>query len=409
MQSFDVLVAGAGATGLTTAIALAREGRSVGIVGKLDTANTGRTVALMDGSLRLIQALGLGPRLEPHCCPLNVMRLVDDTGSLLRTPPVDFVATEVGLPAFGKNIENAVLIAELAAAARDMPNISLIEDLISDFKYSEESVEITTKSGEVLQGLLLVAADGRMSPARAAAGISVKTTPYAQTALTLLTTHTRAHENVSTEFHTRAGPCTLVPLPSQPGKPHRASLVWMMSPREARRRHALSDAALALEIERQLHSLVGTMTVDSDRGLYPMSSMRVAALTATRLALVGDAAHGFPPIGAQGLNLGLRDVAHLVDCLERASDPGAPQGLATYAARRRADIDTRTVGVDTLNRALLDHSPMMDALRGMGLMALASIGPLRRLAMRQGIMPDGKLQGPIPRLMRGASDSVAAA
>jgi 2-octaprenyl-6-methoxyphenol hydroxylase len=399
MAEYDCLIAGAGASGLTMALALAQQGRRVAVIGKQDLRSAGRTVALFDGSLKLLQALGLGPRLAALSCPLETMRIVDDTGSLFRVPPVDFTASEIGLPAFGINIENAKLVAALAEACAAEAEITLVDELIQSFSFASDRVVVTLQSGARESGLLLIAADGRSSPARNAAGIKARVWSYPQTALTLFLSHTRPHHNVSTEFHTRAGPFTLVPLPGTPQAANRSSLVWMMKPRDAERRLALDDAALAREIETQAHSILGAFTIEGGRGRYPMSSMQVADIAGARLALVGDAAHGFPPIGAQGLNLGLRDVAHLAECIEEAGDPGSEDVLGAYRARRTADIAWRTAGVDGLNRALLDSFLPIDFLRGAGLVALSRIGPLRRAVMRQGVAPQGRP----PRLMAGTA------
>ena len=393
MRDHDVIIAGAGASGLTCALALAQQGRRVALVGRLDGSGPGRTVALFDGSLRFMRSLGVGDWLDAVGAPLEIMRIVDDTDSLFRQPPVDFKASEIGLPAFGLNVENAALVAELARLARAQPNIALHEDLIEHVTSEPDRVCVILGSGMELDAPLLVAADGRASPTRAAAGIRTRVRAWPQTALTLFLTHSRPHENVSTEFHTRAGPCTLVPLPARPEAPNRSSLVWMMSPRDAERRKALPDAALVREIERQVHHCLGSMRIEGARGAYPMSTMRVASIKAPRLALVGDAAHGFPPIGAQGLNLGLRDIADLASCLANADDPGATNVLADYAARRQGDITWRTLGVDQLNGALLESLLPADFLRGAGLLALSRVGPLRRFVMRLGIEPRRRTSG----------------
>ena len=387
MRDQDVIIAGAGASGLTSALALAEGGRRVAVVGHIERSAPGRTVALFDGSLRFMRALGLGGWLDASGAPLEVMRIIDDTDSLFRQPQVDFRAAEIGLPAFGLNVENTALVAELADRVRAHPAITLHEDLIESFTTEPESVRVRLASGGELEAPLLVAADGRASPTRTRAGIRTRVHPWPQTALTLVLAHTRPHRNVSTEFHTRAGPCTLVPLPGRAGSPHRSSLVWMMKPRDAERRRALPDEALAREIERQTHHILGSLRIEGPRGAYPMSTMRVGSVTAPRLALVGDAAHGFPPIGAQGLNLGLRDIADLTAALEGAADPGAASVLADYAAQRRGDIAWRTLGVDQLNGVLLESLPMADMARGAGLLALSTIGPLRRFVMRLGIEP----------------------
>jgi 2-octaprenyl-6-methoxyphenol hydroxylase len=178
--------------------------------------------------------------------------------------------------------------------------------------------------------------------------------------------------------------------------PNRSSLVWMMDPQEARRRERLDDAQLAREMERQSHHLLGHLQLERPRSFFPMSGLAATQLAARRTILVGDAGHGFPPIGAQGLNLGLRDVAHLIDCLVQGDDPGADDVLARYTAARQTDIRTRTFGVDLLNRTLLNGILPVDAARGLGLMALANIRPLRRFVMREGVMP----RGSVPRLMQ---------
>ena len=158
-----------------------------------------------------------------------------------------------------------------------------------------------------------------------------------------------------------------------------------MSHAQAARRGALDDGALANEIERQARSLCGAMRIEGARGLFPMSRQSVARLTATRLALIGDAAHALPPIGAQGLNLGLRDVEDLIAAVSRVEDIGGAATLKRYAEARRADVALRMIAVDGLNRALLAHFAPIDLARGLGLAALAAIGPLRRLAMREGL------------------------
>ena len=395
-ETSDIIVVGTGAAGLASALGLAQAGWRVTLVGRPNLRPTARTVALFDRSLRLFENLGVINRLRPDFAALETMRIVDDTGSLFRTPPVEFRAGEIGLDVFGENIENHLLIGHLLAAARATPGLTMIEGEAVHAISDETGADILLDDGGRLRARLLVAADGRKSVLRKAAGITTRDWAYPQTALTALLTHDRPHREVSTEFHTRQGPFTLVPLPGKEGAPNRSSLVWMMDPQEARRRQAMDDAQLAREMNEQSHFLLGRLKLEGPRGAFPMSGLVAESFAARRTALVGDAAHGFPPIGAQGLNLGLRDVAHLVDSLNPGEDPGGEEALARYQSSRVSDVRTRVAGVDMLNRSLLSGFLPVDALRGVGLLALANIRPLRKMIMREGVAP----RGTPPRLMR---------
>jgi 2-octaprenyl-6-methoxyphenol hydroxylase len=391
-KNTDIIVCGAGATGLIATLALRSLGLQVTLVGKLDTRRTARTVALLDGSVRLLKNLNVFPLLLPYAAALRTMRIVDATGALFRAPTVEFQASEIGLQAFGWNIENA----DLADRLRPLVDDHLIDDQLVGFRLDGARIAAVCATGATLSARLLIAADGRHSPTRAAAQIGTREWTYPQVALTAILKHRVPHAEASTEFHTRQGPFTLVPLPDRAGP--RSSLVWMLSPPSARRLRRLDAAALAAAIERQSQSILGEMALEGPTSVFPMAGLQVERLTAPRLALVGEAAHVFPPIGAQGLNLGLRDVAHLVDCIEAAAgDPGSAAVLSAYTARRRADITLRTGAVDLLNRSLLSGFAPVDALRSSGLIALAAIAPLRRSLMRAGVMPSR----PLPRLMRG--------
>ena len=211
---------------------------------------------------------------------------------------------------------------------------------VATYDFSGERAIVQLDDGRAVAARLVIGADGRASPARRAAGLAVHAHRYPQSALTVFLSHRLPHCDVSTEFHTREGPFTLVPLPPRPSAPNRSSLVWVMSDAEAARREALDDRALAREIERQARSMLGAMRIEGQRGLFPMIRQIVPKLTAPRLALVGDAAHAFPPIGAQGLNLGLRDVEAIVEAAVAAradgGDIGGDAALKSYRARAPA-------------------------------------------------------------------------
>lgn len=391
----DILVIGTGAAGLSAAIALAEAGFSVVAVGALEQHGVGRTVALFEASLRFYDALGLWPRLARSAAKIEAIRMVDATGSLVPIPSIEFSASEIGLPAFGENIENDKLVERLAAIAREQSSLALKDERLADIGDGGDHLCAIFESGRSIRAKLIVAADGQRSTARAKARIGARRWTYPQVALTVLLAHEKPHGNLSVEFHTRNGPCTLVPLPPAETAPHRSSLVWLMSEAEALRRRCLADDLLAAEVERQVEAIFGRMRLDGPCGTFPMMGLRVARLTGRRIALLGEAAHVFPPLAAQGLNLSLRDTAVLVACVEaarrRGEDIGGPATLAAYAEARRPDISLRTHGIDILNRSLLADLLPVDLLRGMGFLAFTMIGPLRRAIMREGILPDGHL------------------
>jgi 2-octaprenyl-6-methoxyphenol hydroxylase len=395
----DVLVAGAGAAGLSAAHAFAAQGRKVVVVGKVETHLAGRTVALFEGSLRFFRALGLWSGLADHANPMEGIRLIDDTGSIFPTTPKEFRSREIDLDAFGENIDNNALVAELAEAARKNPDITLIEDLIDYFELNFSSAKARLASGDWIEAKFVVAGEGRNSQARQVAGITVNTWTYPQTALTVLLAHEKPHHNISTEFHKRSGPFTFVPLRGREGAPYRSSLVWLVSPREALRLQALPPEMLAVEIEDEAHGLLGAVTLDGPLGAWPMGAMKTSRVTGLRMALIGESAHLFPPIGAQGLNLTLRDIANLVDCLEGV-DLDEPdkitRALEGYESTRARDIGVRVNGIDILNRSLLVHALPVDFARAFALTFFSAFGPLRRALMREGVTPHGAT----PKLMR---------
>jgi 2-octaprenyl-6-methoxyphenol hydroxylase len=386
-EACDVFVVGAGLAGLAAAVGFSRAGRRVVSAGATERLGQGRTVALLGASSDFLDQLGVWPAVAARAAPMRGLRIVDDTGSLFAPPAIDFRAAEIGRDVFGWNVENVALADALEATAAAQPGLVRVKANVAAFDFALERATATLADGRVFAAALVVGADGRASPSRRAAGISVRARRYPQSVLTVVLAHARPHNDISTEFHTRQGPFTLVPLPAAPAAPHRSSLVWAMSEPEAKRRAALDDAALAAEIERQARSLLGAMRIEGERGVFPLARQSVSRFVATRLALVGDAAHAFPPIGAQGLNLGLRDVKALIAAATASDDLGADAALEAYARSRAADVLFRTTAVAGLNRSLLAACAPVDLARGLGLAALGAIGPLRRLTMREGVAP----------------------
>jgi 2-octaprenyl-6-methoxyphenol hydroxylase len=392
----SAIVVGGGPAGLTAAITLAGAGLATVLVGMRPKRRDNRTTALFAGSVTALETLGVWPLCAAQAAPLKIMRIVDDTGRLWRAPEVKFSADEIDLDAFGYNIENFHLVAALEQRAGALANLRIVEDEVRSVAPHGDAVTVTLKSGAKLSAPLLIAADGRRSLCRAAAGIAVDERDYSQVALTVCLRHTRSHHDTSTEFHTPSGPFTLVPLPGL-----RSSLVWVLDPAQAEVIAAFNDAELAAEIERASHSIVGKITVEPGRGVFPLSVATARSFGAKRIALVGEAAHVIPPIGAQGLNLGLRDAASIGELAIAAhrdgSDIGADDVLSAYEKMRRPDVGTRTLAIDLLNRTLLTDFLPVQGMRGLGLYMIDRIGPLRRAVMREGVQPAAAQ----PRLMRG--------
>jgi 2-octaprenyl-6-methoxyphenol hydroxylase len=395
MHGAEIAVVGGGPSGLVAALALAGSGAETVLFAPPPPQDR-RTTALLDGSVRVLAALGIWPALLPQSAPLMRLRLVDATRRLIRAPEILFEADELGLEAFGYNIENETLRRELRAAAERQPNLRIVEAAVTAVELGAAAV--TLRAGETtLSVKLVVAADGRNSPCRKAAGIATDRREFPQSALAVNLRHSRPHGNISTEFHTESGPFTLVPLPGE-----RSSLVWVQDPENARAMLALDDTALGREIEKRAHSMLGRMEPEPGRGSFPLAIEIARTLARDRIALVGEAGHVLPPIGAQGLNLGIRDAATIAELAADASrageDPGGDAVMDAYEARRRPDLRKRALAVELMNRSLLSDFLPVHALRGFGLDLAARFGFFRRTLMREGLGPD---DADAPRLARG--------
>jgi 2-octaprenyl-6-methoxyphenol hydroxylase len=395
-KSVEVVIVGGGPVGLTAAIALAGAGVETALVARSSGAPDNRTTALLASSVTALDTLGVWQRCRDDAAPLRVMRIIDDTGRLLRAPEVHFAASEIGLDAFGYNIENRFLLAALDARARALSSLTFIEDDAQAVAIEDSRVTVELGHGGRIAAALAIGADGRRSLCRQAAGLATDGERYRQTALTFNLRHQRPHRDSSTEFHTQTGPFTLVPLPGS-----RSSLVLVVDPHEAARIAALAESDLASEIERRSHSILGRIEPEPGRGRFPLAIETARRFAVARVALVGEAAHLLPPIGAQGLNLGLRDAATISELVVAERRNGGDVGAADLAARydraRRADVASRTLAVDLLNRSLLSDFLPMQGARGLSLFLMERIGPLRRAVMRECVAP---ASAP-PRLMRG--------
>lgn len=391
----DICVVGGGPAGLAAAILLARGRHATRLFAPAPDAADTRTSALMRGSIALLAALGAWAELEPKSAPLRTMRLVDATGRLLRAPETEFSAAEIGEAAFGYNIRNRDLVAALTRIAEGTRGLVLDRRAVTAVASETGAVKLTIEGGATWTARLVAAADGRNSMCRAAAEISTRETRYPQTALAFDVAHERPHHNVSTEFHTKTGPLTFVPLPARA-----SSVVWVVRPEQARTLTILSERDFLARLSQHSYDFLGALGPRGALGTFPLCGMVASRMAARRVALVGEAGHVVPPIGAQGLNLGLRDAAALAETVAEAGaageDIGADAVLGRYAAWRRADIESRAAGIAMLNRSVLSDFLPVQLARGAGLYLLGTVAPLRRLAMAVGMEPPGRQ----PRLMR---------
>jgi 2-octaprenyl-6-methoxyphenol hydroxylase len=391
-ETVDVLVSGGGVAGLAAAAAFGSAGYSVLCVdpnapiteGEADGADL-RTTAFLQPSVPVLEAAGLWQRLQPHATPLQVMRIVDAGG----VEPVarirhDFNAADVSEQPFGWNLPNWLLRREFAARLAELPNVRFEPGIGTAALLARESAALVTLSdGRKVAARLLIAADGRNSPMRQALGIGVRTFRYGQKALAFAVTHPEPHDNISTEVHRTGGPFTLVPLPDRAGKPCSA-VVWMDRGPEIERLRALPRAAFEEAMNLRACGLFGRLELASALTVWPIIAQIADRFDGPRTALMAEAAHVVPPIGAQGLNMSLADLKVLLD-LAQPETLGEAPALASYHRRRWPEVRLRVAGVDMLNRAsMLEARPLRDA-RAAALNALYSLAPVRRGLMQLGI------------------------
>lgn len=393
-ERVDILVAGGGVAGMMAAAAFGADGWSVLCVDPTPPVTEPeaegadlRTTAFLQASVAMLEDVGLWARLAPHATPLQVMRIVD-AGGPAPEPRIShaFDAADISDQPFGWNLPNWLLRRELSAQLAALPGVRFQPGVgFARLVTREGAALVTLSDGRQIEARLLVAADGRDSPVRAALGIGARTLRYGQKALAFAVTHPLPHENVSTEIHRSGGPFTLVPLPDHDGLPCSA-IVWMERGAEIARLRALPRPAFERAMSDRSAWLFGPLALASKLTVWPIISRIADTFHGQRTALMAEAAHVVPPIGAQGLNMSLADLRSLRD-LARA-DPaglGGPAMLAAYERSRRMDVEMRVRGIDVLNRASMAGAQPLRDLRALGLNALYSVAPVRRGLMRLGL------------------------
>ncbi|TRD21742.1 FAD-dependent monooxygenase [Palleronia caenipelagi] len=392
MADTDIFISGAGIAGMVLAAVMASRGRSVVICDPSPPPKTMdadgsdlRCTAYLAPSVELMDGAGLWAPLEPHATPLEALRVRDSEG----WPPVEtaqrtFLPGDLGLSAFGQNVVNWEARLHICEALAGMPNMDLrLGTGFRNMVARDTDVTVTLSDGSRFTAGLVVGADGRDSAVREALGIGVKRLTYRQRALAFACTHELPHDRISTETYNSGGAFVTVPLPDQDGQPA-SSIVWMDRGSRIRELVAMEeDAFNAALTNRALHGL-GQMRRITPLAPWPIVTQTADRLIDRRVALVAEAAHVMPPIGAQGLNTSLADIRALADAIGDG-DPGDPASLERYATSRARDIHLRSRTIDLYNRLCRSDAAPLRKARQVGLKAMHDLAPLRRKIMQAGM------------------------
>lgn len=401
MERSDVIILGGGLVGLTLAIALDAHGLTSIVIDPADPESQlaagfdGRASAIASASWRMLETIGVGTLLEGQGCAIRRIEVRDG----LSPESLGFNADEdddpLGIMFENRAVRSALRNRALAAKHMTLLAPSKPRDVVRD----ESGVRVTLDDGRMVKGSLLIGAEGRRSPTREAAGIRIAHWNYDHVAMIASITHEKPHENIAHEIFYSAGPFALLPM--LPG--NRCCMVWSVRAEDAPAYLDLPDRAYLAEISKRMGGMLGEIALASPRASYPLGFHHTATITAERLALIGDAAHGIHPIAGQGLNLGLRDVAALTEVLVEGArlglEPGDAQLLARYERWRSLDSLMVAASTDGLTRLFGLPGRPARAMRRFGLAAVERITPLKRLFMSEARGESGQL----PRLLRGVT------
>ncbi|KQM74271.1 UbiH/UbiF/VisC/COQ6 family ubiquinone biosynthesis hydroxylase [Sphingomonas sp. Leaf20] len=398
----DVLILGGGLVGAALAVALDVHGVSSIVIDPADPAVTlapgfdGRASAVASASHRMLDAIGVGATLAGRGCAIRQIRVSDG----LEPGKLDFIP-DASDGALGTMYENKLIRRTLFDAATAAEHVDLrMQTRAVSVDRGAAGVTMTLDSGDVIRAPLLVAAEGRKSPTREAAGITMAHWSYDHTAIIAAFHHERSHENIAYEIFYASGPFALLPLPDDDAG-HRSAIVWTVESKNAAGMLKLGERAFLAEATKRMGGFLGELSNLTPRSSYPLGFQHAARITDTRLALVGDAAHGIHPIAGQGLNLGFRDVATLAEVLVEGKRLGLDLGdaalLARYQRWRGLDTFMTAAATDTLTRLFGIPGKTASAVRRFGISAVDAIAPLKDRFMAEARGESGDL----PKLLQG--------
>lgn len=394
----DIIIAGGGLVGNALALGCAQAGFQVTVVDPIAKAAQispqfdGRVSAIAIASVRILRALGVWQRVIEYAEPITDIRVVDGSAPVF----LHFDADEIGNEPFGYMVENRQLRKALFDAIQDTPQITAITgESITDYTSDAHSVTASLSNHTALEASVLVAADGRFSTLRDKAQLPYRMLEYGQTAMVCTVSHSNPHHGLALERFLPAGPFAMLPM-----RDSHSCVVWTESDTMAPHYMALSDEAFTAEIEARAGEYWGNITLAGNRYSYPLRLMFAEKMIGQRFALIGDAAHGIHPIAGQGVNLGYRDVAVMVEVFKQQAalglDIGSARALAHYARWRRFDSTSMTAMTDGLDRLFSNGNPALSVMRKFGLGIVNRLPPVKHFFMRQAM----GLVGDIPPMMR---------
>lgn len=388
---YDILISGAGVAGLIAAVAFGDAGFTVLCVDPNEPVTDRnakgadlRTTAYLQPSQEFLASIGVWPLVDDIAMPLETMRIVDISTETERTH--DFNSSEISEKPFGYNVGNWAMRAALLKRLKTLPKVKLVTGVSTTSLVTRTSgAFVKLSDGKTVRTNLVIGADGRNSPVRKLLGIDVTRTDFEQSALTFAVTHAIPHQNVSSEIHQSGGPFTLVPLPDLDGTPCSA-VVWMERKNTAQELSNLDVPSFENAATKRSGNILGELSLVGRRTSWPIISQMANSLTGERTALIAEAAHVVPPIGAQGLNMSVADIQCLRDLVvKNPSDIGQNGLLAQYERKRLKEIKTRVMGVNLLNRFSMQDLPMLQTARSAGLSLFHNVTPVRRMLMRLGL------------------------
>ena len=389
----DVFIAGAGLAGSIAALSYSKAGRNVIVSDPFIYSDNPqvdyRTTAYLQPAKLFLESLGIWEAIEDSAMPLEVMKIIDSSsvknGDIIKSQK-EFKSAEISDLPFGWNVKNSLMRTALKQLIDQQSNCKLITASSAiDLVCRDSMAYVKLSSGKTVKAKLVIAADGRNSILRQKAGISIKTQRFGQKALAFAVTHATPHKNISTEIHNSGGPFTLVPLPDNNGKPSSA-IVWMENGEKAKRLMEMETKSFEREMTVRSCNILGPLKLASKRSLWPIISQIADRLYSQRLALIGETAHVVPPIGAQGLNMSIKDIKFLNNLDQKYPDQlGSMDILNEYQKNRIFDIRQRVAGVSALNRISISSNKLVQNVRAFGLENFFQVPAIKHATMKLGM------------------------